>query len=146
MKISYQKASLVIGILVVCGFLPPQAVPAQDKTLEQRLSILESKTKELEKKVGELQKIINQPAQGTSQSPSLVTKEKWKNTENWRTGLKQGMTKQQVRELMGEPNKIEAYTMLGEDWIYGFQGSGEIHFSPKGVLENWKEPIPDDLK
>jgi outer membrane protein assembly factor BamE (lipoprotein component of BamABCDE complex) len=75
-----------------------------------------------------------------------MRKGNWKNIENWHTGLQKGMTKQQVRELMGEPKKIEAYTMLGEDWLYGYQGSGEIHFSPKGVLESWKEPIPDDLK
>ena len=146
MKISYRKIGLVMIVVVACGLLFPQAVPAQDKSLEQRISILESRTTELEHKVGELQKMINQPSQNTAQAQISIAKGNWKNISNWRTGLQKGMTKIQVRELMGEPNKTETYTMLGEDWLYGLQGSGEIHFSPKGVLESWKEPIPDDLK
>jgi hypothetical protein len=144
MKTYYQN----IGFLtvIVCLLLFPQTAPAQDKSLEQRISTLEYRIKELEDKVRELQKTASQTSQRTAQSPAPVAKGNWKNIENWRTGLKKGMTKQQVRELMGEPDKIETYTMLGEDWIYGFQGSGEIHFSPKGLLETWKEPIPDDLK
>ena len=147
MKTSYQKIGLVVAIAFTCSLLLfPQAVPAQDKSLEQRISILESRTTELEHKVGELQKMINQPSQNTAQAQTSIAKGNWKNIGNWRTGLQKGMTKIQVRELMGEPNKTETYTMLGEDWLYGLQGSGEIHFSPKGVLESWKEPIPDDLK
>jgi len=146
MKISYRKIGLVMIVVVACGLLFPQAVPAQDKSLEQRISIVESRTTELEHKVGELQKSINQLTQGTAKSSTTISKGNWKNIENWRSGLQKGMTKKQVGELMGKPNKIEAYTMLGEDWLYGLQGSGEIHFSPKGVLESWKEPIPDDLK
>jgi hypothetical protein len=147
MKTFYQKIGLVMAIAFTCSLLLfPQAVPAQDKSLEQRISILESRTTELEHKVGELQKMINQPSQNTAQAQTSIAKGNWKNISNWRTGLQKGMTKKQVREIMGEPNKIETYTKLGEDWIYGFQGSGEIHFSPQGVLESWKEPIPDDLK
>lgn len=146
MKTSYQKIGLVMAIVVAGGLLSPQAAPAQDKSLEQRISILESRTTELEHKVGELLKMINQPSQNTAQVLTSIAKGNWKNISNWRTGLQKGMTKIQVRELMGEPNKIETYTMLGEDWLYGLQGSGETHFSPKGVLESWKEPIPDDLK
>ena len=147
MKTYYHKTVLSMAIAFTCSLLFfPQAVPAQDKSLEQRISIVESRTTELEHKVGELQKSINQLTQGTAKSSTTISKGNWKNIENWRSGLQKGMTKKQVQELMGDPAKTETYTMLGEDWLYGLQGSGEIHFSPKGILESWKEPIPDDLK
>ena len=142
----YQKYFLIAAFLCLSPLLVTPVSGAQDKSLEERVSTVESNITRLEQKVGELQKTVNQLTQKTAQTPTPITKGNWKNIENWRTGLQKGMTKQQVRELMGEPKKIEAYTMLGEDWLYGLQGSGEIHFSPKGVLESWKEPIPDDLK
>jgi hypothetical protein len=145
-KNHYQKYFLIAAFLCLSPLLTTPISGAQDKSLEQRISIVESRTTELEHKVGELQKSINQLTQGTAKSSTTISKGNWKNIENWRSGLQKGMTKIQVRELMGEPNKTETYTMLGEDWLYGLQGSGEIHFSPKGVLESWKEPIPDDLK
>ena len=145
-KNHYQKYFLIAAFLCLYSLLVTPVSGAQDKSLEERVSTIESNITRLEQKVDELQKMINQLLSHTPQAANIMRKGNWKNISNWRTGLQKGMTKIQVRELMGEPEKIEAYTMLGEDWLYGLQGSGEIHFSPKGILESWKEPIPDDLK
>ncbi|MCX5885120.1 MAG: hypothetical protein NT096_04275 [Proteobacteria bacterium] len=145
-KNHYQKYFLIAAFLCLSSLLVTPVSGAQDKSLEERVSTVESNITRLEQKVDELQKMIDQLLSHTPQAANIMRKGNWKNISNWRTGLQKGMTKIQVRELMGEPNKIETYTMLGEDWLYGLQGSGEIHFSPKGVLESWKEPIPDDLK
>jgi hypothetical protein len=50
------------------------------------------------------------------------------------------MTKDEVRKLMGEPDKINVYSLIGEVWHYGYPGGGIINFSKDGLVESWSEP------
>ena len=141
-----RRLLLVVMILFSGMLISPRILRAENEPLEQRISVIELKLIELQKKIDDLQRSVNQIASGPSKTQAAPAIERWKNVDNWRTGLQKGMTKSQVRDLMGEPSKINTYTLLGEDWIYGFQGSGEIHFSPKGIVESWTEPLTSDLK
>jgi len=59
----------------------------------------------------------------------------WHDKGNWRRHLKVGMSKSEVRQLFGEPEKINVYSDL-ENWYYG---SGNIEFDGQG-LNYWSEP------
>ena len=56
---------------------------------------------------------------------------------NWRQ-LKQGLNREQIKTLLGEPDKINVYNLVGETWWYG---SGYLEISTSGLLTGWTEPI-----
>jgi hypothetical protein len=74
---------------------------------------------------------------GTSDSVTAVVKRDWHNKNNWRQYLRRGMTKDEVRQLFGEPEKVKVYSEL-ETWAYG---SGDVQFY-KESLDAWTEPNP----
>jgi len=59
----------------------------------------------------------------------------WHDKQNWRHLLHTGMTKTQVRQLFGDPERM-AVISNSEFWDYG---TGEIHFAD-GALYSWHEP------
>jgi serine/threonine protein kinase len=67
----------------------------------------------------------------------------WHDKQNWRKYLRMGMTRKDVRELFGEPDKV-AVVFSNEDWWYGTEDNAEIQFDmdahPDGSLEAWFEP------
>lgn len=64
----------------------------------------------------------------------------WHDKKNWRSSLRTGMTKTEVRLLFGESEKMRVFGNL-ETWEYG---TGEITFftdsKPDGSLYSWREP------
>jgi len=52
------------------------------------------------------------------------------------------MTKGEVREILGEPDKIEVYSAIGDQWHYGYPGGGTVSFDAKGHVHMWAEPPP----
>jgi hypothetical protein len=70
-----------------------------------------------------------------SQNTQATGSVDWHDKHNWREHLRVGMTRQEVRELFGEAEKIRVSTDL-ETWDYG---SGEIEFFD-GALYSWSEP------
>lgn len=65
----------------------------------------------------------------------------WRDKRNWRKYLHTGMTRTDVRQIFGEPEKMRVFSDL-ETWDYG---SGSITFSvekgtPDGSLFSWDEP------
>jgi hypothetical protein len=70
--------------------------------------------------------------------PSTVD---WRDKRNWRKYLHTGMTRTDVRQVFGDPEKMSVYSTL-EMWDYG---SGRITFAvesgkPDGSLYSWDEP------
>jgi hypothetical protein len=53
----------------------------------------------------------------------------------WRK-LNRGMSKDEVKKLMGEPNRVSVSRFF-ESWDYG---SGSITFTGKGRVDFWSEP------
>ncbi len=72
---------------------------------------------------------------GTSDSVTAVVKRDWHNKNNWRQYLRLGMTKNEVRQLFGEPESVRVYSEI-ETWNYG---SGEVQFYNE-LLDAWNEP------
>lgn len=55
---------------------------------------------------------------------------------SWRL-IKKGMTKNQIKKLLGEPDRIDNFVTL-ETWSYGY--SGNVTFDDEGVI-GWNEPF-----
>ncbi|OGW72186.1 MAG: hypothetical protein A2Y02_00015 [Omnitrophica bacterium GWA2_52_12] len=87
---------------------------------------------------------LDEPVQKATASDNLSKQkyDKWRNLEDWRS-VRKGMSKDQVRNLLGEPNQI-SHNILGfEDWIYGsgrYQGGGQVTFGLGASVEGWDEP------
>jgi hypothetical protein len=93
----------------------------QERSLERRCTESEERVKKLEKLI-------------YSQSKERGN---WENTNNWQGALRKAMTKNQVHQLMGEPDNIDIYPVVGDAWWYG---NGRIDFSQNGRVESWREP------
>jgi hypothetical protein len=63
---------------------------------------------------------------------------KWRNVALWR-GLRKGMSKEQVRQILGEPGKITELSTLTL-WYYGYPSGGEVTFGASGDVSSWSEP------
>ena len=85
--------SALVSILVFCG-----SAVADEKSLEQRVS-------DLEKKIVELELLIE----------GSVVEERWKDPNIW-LRIKQGMTPNQVKTLLGAPDRIAE--RIFTSWYY----------------------------
>jgi hypothetical protein len=132
------KFKYVLFIVFISLFLLPleftlaQPIPFP---LEKRVKALESKVSELEAKMRQLES-MNKPSPELPQAQLKSYKEGWKDIQNWRYGLKKGMTKEEVRDLLGEPSKVDVYSFY-ENWYYP---KGKVEFSEKGFITSWNEP------
>jgi hypothetical protein len=92
-------------------------------------------------------KPLNGPAENhtTSDKVTAVVKPSsavdWHDKHNWRKYLHTGMTRTDVQQIFGDPEKMRVYSTL-EMWDYG---SGSITFAveadtPDGSLYSWDEP------
>lgn len=111
---------------------------AQEKPLEERVAALEQKVADLEKQITALQKLIGELSGSSKASVPVIKKGNWKNLANWRYELRKGMTREQVKTLMGEPDNITVYS-FHEVWDYG-AWLGGIDFTPSGKVSGWREP------
>jgi len=73
-------------------------------------------------------------------SPNAILRVDWHDKQNWRRYLHTGMTRAEVRQLFGEPEKMSV-VLSSEFWRYG---DGQIDFDmdghPDGSLYLWSEP------
>lgn len=95
---------------------------ATAQPLEDRVLDLERRVEQLEKQVSQSASPANSPKQSSSQS--------------WRS-LKREMTENQVRSILGEPDRIQ---VTGRFTAWTYPGEGEALFDPNGRLRAWSEP------
>jgi hypothetical protein len=132
---------LPVAILAAIAFLciPPAAAAQQASvdSLVRRVSNLERITIDLERRVRELEAISkSEPARVQSVSSPA----KWRNVQNWRR-LRRGMTMDEVRALVGEPDKVDAMGGLRTTWHWGSYGGAIAYFDGRSDrLEGWSEP------
>jgi outer membrane protein assembly factor BamE (lipoprotein component of BamABCDE complex) len=111
----------------------PAAAAAQDASpaaLLRRIESLERANNDLERRVRELEATIkNAPSKGKP----VVKSTKWKDLANWRQ-LHVGMSMDEVRELLGEPEHVEGGHFTTWHW-----GDAEVEFTSDKV-SSWTEP------
>jgi len=96
------------------------------------INSLERRIVDLEKRVSELEATRN----GTPSKVSLIpTLENWKDLKNWRQ-LRTGMSYDEVRALLGEPENIEGGRVAY--WYWGSSNAHVVFMSDK--LYKWSEP------
>ena len=65
--------------------------------------------------------------------------EPWQEQDKWRQ-LRAGMTRPEVRTLLGEPIKIQTFGVAGDFWYYPDELGGRLDFDRDGILDSWNEP------
>lgn len=93
---------------------------------------LERRILDLEKRVSKLEAISKGAPQGDSRGP---TSSNWKDLKNWRQ-LRVGMSYDEVRTLLGEPEKIEGGNVAF--WYWDNRRASVGFISEK--LYSWSEP------
>jgi TolA-binding protein len=130
------KTTLILLLIVISlHFTNYQSIHAQQKNSQT----LQKQVSELEKKVGDLEKRIEQlesrPSQ-VSQDKSLI---KNINKQTWRQ-LRNGMTTEDIRELFGEPDKVDGGTYTTTWWYKSGRSIGYISFDEHKRVTSWSEP------
>ena len=111
----------------------PAAATAQGTSTDsllRRIELLERANTDLERRVCELEAVIkSEPSQGQPIQAST----KWQDLVNWRR-LRLGMKMDEVRALLGEPERVDAGYVTYWRWT----GANVSFIS--GKLEGWSEP------
>jgi len=99
-------------------------------SLLRRIDLLERRTADLDQRVLELEALIKtEPAR----DQSVPASSKWRDLANWRR-LRLGMKMDEVRALLGEPERVDAGYVTYWRWT----GANVSFIS--GKLEGWSEP------
>ena len=136
------KGKSVSGILIL--FLFFIVVPGQSWAQQAKLADLQRRVEKLEQLVGQLQRQVadlqSQTQGRQQQAQPVVPKGNWHELANWRH-LQRGMTMDQVRELLGEPEKVVAGPVL-IFWRWGESPhGGEVSFdADTNKVVGWSEP------
>jgi hypothetical protein len=104
-------------------------------SLLRRIDLLERRTADLEQRVHELEAVIkSEPSQGRPIQAST----RWRDLANWRQ-LHHGMKMDEVRALLGEPERVEALLNF-TTWSWGhFPDDASLRFD-NDKLAGWSEP------
>ena len=112
--------------------IPAVAVGQDTSTasLLRRIELLEAANTDLERRVRELEAVIkSEPSQGQP----IPASTRWRDLANWRR-LHLGMKMDEVRALLGEPERVEAGYVTYWRWT-----NASVSFI-SGKLEGWSEP------
>ena len=130
------RATLLAALV---SFSIPAVAVAQKVSVDsllRRIDLLERTTTDLERRVRELEALIrSEPSRGLS----VPTSPKWRDVQNWRR-LRLQMTMDEVRALLGEPDRVDASGMF-TFWYWDEPLGGDVTFdSRSGKLNRWSEP------
>ena len=128
------KKSFLLALICLSIIFVPYNLKAQEN---HRIEKLEKRILKLERRVVELEKVLMEITSQGENSP--VFSDKWKNISNWRK-LQLGMSKSQVKQILGEPPKITADGYIGDTWYYPSVLGGTLRFDQGGSLNGWREP------
>lgn len=119
-KISY------LGIFLLCSSYNSNAAD------DERVSRLEKEVKEIKAQLSNLEK---QVIEKNSAKKPIVFSDGWKFLANWRS-LKSNMSYDQVRILLGEPEKIQG----GSVAYWDYPNKGRVTFV-RDKIQSWEEPV-----
>jgi hypothetical protein len=96
---------------------------------------IENRMQRLEMRVEALER-ANAPAQPPQPRGNTA---KHRNLQNWRS-LNLGMSESQVRNLLGDPHKIDNNQFF-KTWYWDYPAGPQVTFDGKsGLLNKWNEP------
>ena len=131
--------TLRITLLVaVTSLSAPTAVAAQQATVDslaRRIDVLERATVDLERRVRELEALAKGAAPQEQTVAAATTR--WQDVQNWRR-LRRGMKMDEVRALLGEPEKVEASGPFAT-WYWQYPVGPHVRFYSDKV-DGWSEP------
>ena len=109
---------------------------AQEMHADDRVSNLEKRIIELELRVAKLEKLLSatQP-----EIPIQIKPGSYRNKANWRR-LKLGMTKAQVKAILGDPPRRRVRPPGFDFWYYPDVLGPQVQFDLSGHLSGWEEP------
>jgi outer membrane protein assembly factor BamE (lipoprotein component of BamABCDE complex) len=112
---------------------------AQIDELRNRIEYLEKKVETMNQTLIKMMAILDSSS-SVSRGQQSVTPDrlKWQDKQNWRR-LRSGMSKGEVTDLLGEPDRIDNFGGF-EVWRYGYPIGGEVQFSSEEKIDSWHEP------
>ena len=135
-KVINLKILLAFFLIVFC--IQYSAIAQQNKiaTLQTEVEKLQQKVSQLESKVQQLEKLFLSKKNNGASLRDNDNSGDWKNKQNWRR-LKNGMSKEEAKQILGEPDRIEAHGPL-EFWRY--PNGGRVSFFDEEI-NGWSEPL-----
>jgi hypothetical protein len=126
-----RREEIMIKTIAIVGFLSLAVSFNSYAQGSDRIGHLETEIQELKFRVSKLESLLSNPGKTNELVPSG---EGWKSVVN-RRKLARGMDPRDVRQILGEPHRIDGGAL--ETWQY--QNGGEIVFY-EGKVDAWKEP------
>ena len=128
---------MALSALILLTFQGQTPILAQEDEVERlksKVQNLQDRVENLEEKISRIEKLIS-----SNSAPHQEANSKgWRNQQNWRD-LRKGMSKREVRQILGEPGKISSGS-YGENWYYPDAIGGNVDFNSHGKVEGWSEP------
>ena len=115
---------IVLGLLGTSSFADPGT---------ERIERLEATVSALQARIAALEK---SSVQSERNVPNPKASGDWKNKSNWRL-LNKGMSKDEVREILGEPERIRA-SGSREEWDWEYPVGPSVEFRDDEVY-GWNE-------
>ena len=135
MRLLERRLVLKLLTLIVC------CLGASYSFADSNLGASEEGIKELAATVSALEKRVSALEESSAQKPAVSENSKtelgWKSKSNWRL-LKKDMTKMQVKNLLGDPDKIDVSGPF-ENWHWNGLSGPKISFYHE-KLDEWDEP------
>jgi len=131
------RAAAIVTLAISFPAATAKAQSASTDSLLRRIEVLESATVDLQLRVRELEALVkSEPSQDRAVQVSAT---KWRDLANWRQ-LRRGMSMDQVRALLGEPERVDAYGEAFTIWSWD-SGSANVRFDGSSdKLSAWSEP------
>ena len=130
------RAALLAAL--ISASIPAVAVAqmAAVDSLLHRIEVLERTTTDLERRVRELEALIRS---GTSLDWSVPASSKSRDLQNWRR-LRRGMGMDEVRGLLGEPERVSAMGGVVTFWFWDSSGATVQFDGRSSKVDGWSEP------
>lgn len=133
--IAVRRAALLAALVAASSPAVAEGQQQSSDSLVHRIVLLESRAAELEQRVRELEALIK--AEQSRPRPAPVSAN-WRDLANWRR-LRRGMTEDQVRAILGEPEGVNVMS-IRTTWTWnGPSEFAELYFD-NDKLAGWSEP------
>lgn len=110
-----------------------------DLVIEKRVERLEKEVRLLKETIADLNAQITttrslMEAQEKARNPKYPLYRVDEDQQAIRQALREGMSQDDVRKLIGEPDRIDRYAVTGTTWYYGFR---HVDFGYNGLVIGW---------